>query len=186
MWTQLLPEKGHTHPTQFLAHVYCGQMAGWMKTPLSMEVDLGPGHTVLDGVPASSKGAQQPPSFRPMSIVATVAHLSYCWALVPSSLVPGNNVCTNFSRFDHGIHCASIAVCSKTEEMLIILCRLGWSSLQQCKHQRRPIGLYSVRDCLWSSQVLQFTVEITSHTRFPIHIPIHGSQYERIYVFFLY
>jgi len=72
------PEKGHTHPTQFLAHVYCGQMAGWMKTPLSTEVDLGRGHIVLDGVPASAKGAQQPPSFRPMSIVATVAHLSYC------------------------------------------------------------------------------------------------------------
>jgi len=32
MWTQLPPEKGHTHRTQFLAHVYCGQMAGWMKT----------------------------------------------------------------------------------------------------------------------------------------------------------
>ena len=25
------PEKGHTHPTQFLAHVYCGQISGiWM------------------------------------------------------------------------------------------------------------------------------------------------------------
>jgi len=31
------PEKGHTHPTQLLAHVYCGQMAGWMKTPLGTE-----------------------------------------------------------------------------------------------------------------------------------------------------
>jgi len=72
------PRKRHTHPTQFLAHVYCGQMAGWIKTPLGTEVDLGPGHIVLDGVPAPAKGAQQPPSFRPMSIVATVAHLSYC------------------------------------------------------------------------------------------------------------
>ena len=36
-----------------------------------MEVDLGPGYIVLDGIPA-------PPSFRPMSIVAMVAHLSYC------------------------------------------------------------------------------------------------------------
>jgi len=26
-----------------------------MKTPLSMEVDLGPGHVVLDGVPAPRK-----------------------------------------------------------------------------------------------------------------------------------
>jgi len=70
-------KKGHTHPTQCLAHVCCGQMAGWMKTPLGTEVDLGPGHIVLDGVPAPAKGAQQPPYFRPMSIVATVAHLSY-------------------------------------------------------------------------------------------------------------
>jgi len=80
MWTQLPPEKGHTRPTQFLAYVYCGQMAGWMKTPLGTEVDLGPGHIVLDGVPPPAKGAQQlpPPSVRLMSIVATVAHLSYC------------------------------------------------------------------------------------------------------------
>jgi len=61
-----------------LAHVYCGQTAGWMKTPLGTEVHLGPGHIVLDGVPAPAKGAQQPsPSFRPM-FVATVAHLNYC------------------------------------------------------------------------------------------------------------
>jgi len=58
-------------------------MAGWMKTPpLGTEVDLGPGHIVLDEVPGPAKGAQQPPAFRPMSIVARVAHLSYCWALV--------------------------------------------------------------------------------------------------------
>ena len=66
-------KKGHTYPTQFLAHVYCGQMAGWINMSLGTEVDLGPGHIVLDGVPAPAKGAQQPPSFRPMSIVATVA-----------------------------------------------------------------------------------------------------------------
>jgi len=71
-------KKGTPTPTQFLAHVYCGQMAGWMKTPLGTEVDLGSGHIVLDGVPAPTKGAQQPPSLRPMSIVATVANLSYC------------------------------------------------------------------------------------------------------------
>jgi len=72
-------KKGTFTPTQFLTHVYCGQTAGWMKTPLGTEVDLGPGHTVVDGVPAPVKGAQQPPpSSRPMSIVATVAHLSYC------------------------------------------------------------------------------------------------------------
>ena len=71
-------KKGHTHPTQLLAHVYCAQMAGWMKTPLGTEVDLGPGHIVLDADPAPPRRAQQSPSFRPMSVVATVAHLSYC------------------------------------------------------------------------------------------------------------
>jgi len=69
---------GTPTPTQFLAYVYCGQMAGWTKTPLGTEVDLGSAHIVLDGVPAPAKVAQHPPSFRPMSIVATVGHLSYC------------------------------------------------------------------------------------------------------------
>jgi len=41
-------------------------MAGWIKsTPLGTEVDLGPGHIVLDEVPAPVKGAQQPPIFDP-------------------------------------------------------------------------------------------------------------------------
>jgi len=44
--------EGTPTTTQFLAHVYCGQTAGWMKMPLGTEVDLGPGHIVLDGVPA--------------------------------------------------------------------------------------------------------------------------------------
>jgi len=70
-------QKGHTHPHPILAHVYCGQMAGWMKTPLDTELDLSLGHIVLDGFPASAKGVQHPPSFRSMSVVATVAHLSY-------------------------------------------------------------------------------------------------------------
>jgi len=56
-------------------------MAGWMKMPLGTEVDLGPGHNALDGVQLLRKGHSSPP-FRPMSAVATVAHLSYCWALV--------------------------------------------------------------------------------------------------------
>jgi len=51
MGTQLPPKKCTPNPTQFLAHVYCGQTAGWMKTPLGTEVDLGPDHIVLDGVP---------------------------------------------------------------------------------------------------------------------------------------
>ena len=41
-------------------------------------IDVGPGHIVLDGVPALRERGTAAPSFRPMSIVATVTHLSYC------------------------------------------------------------------------------------------------------------
>jgi len=44
--------EGTPTTTQFLAHVYCGQTAGWMNTPLGTKVDFGPGHIVLDRVPA--------------------------------------------------------------------------------------------------------------------------------------
>jgi len=57
---------------------------GWMnKTPRGTKVDLGTGHIVLDGDPAPlpRKGTAAP-SFRPMSLVAAVAHISYCRALV--------------------------------------------------------------------------------------------------------
>jgi len=60
------PLKGHTHPTKLLAHVYCGQTAGWMKTPLGTEVDnnIIPDHIVLDGVPAvRERGTRAPPLF---------------------------------------------------------------------------------------------------------------------------
>jgi len=51
----------------------------WMKTPLGTEVDLGPGHFVLDGFQGiRERGTTAPPSFRHTSIVATVAHLDYC------------------------------------------------------------------------------------------------------------
>jgi len=42
------------------------------------EVDLIPCHIVLDGAPPLRKTGTEAPSFRSMSIVATVAHLSYC------------------------------------------------------------------------------------------------------------
>jgi len=73
-----LSKKGHS--PQFLAHVYCGQTAGWIKTPLGTEVDLDPGHFVLDGLPAiGERGTAAPTRFSaPAYFVATVAHFSYC------------------------------------------------------------------------------------------------------------
>ena len=61
-----------------------------------------PSDVVLDGNPAPlGKGAQQPaPSFRRMSIVATVAHLSYCWALVEFSY-----------KLDHPLHGIMLTHC---------------------------------------------------------------------------
>ena len=51
-------------PPEFSAHVYCCQMAGWMKLVLRMEVGLSPGEFVLDGDPAPpQKGAEAPPQF---------------------------------------------------------------------------------------------------------------------------
>ena len=50
-------------PTQFLAYVYCGQMAGWMNTPLGTEVDLGTGHIVLYVAPADRERGTAAPLF---------------------------------------------------------------------------------------------------------------------------
>jgi len=40
---------------QFLAHVCCGQAAGWIKMPLGIKVDLGTGDIVLDRDPSPPK-----------------------------------------------------------------------------------------------------------------------------------
>jgi len=44
------PPKGHI--PQFLAHICCGQMVGWIKMSRGVEVGLSPSHIVLDGHPA--------------------------------------------------------------------------------------------------------------------------------------
>ena len=75
-WDLAPHNEGHSTP-HFSAHVYCGQTARWIQMSLGTEVDLGPGQTVLDGDSAHPrKGAQQPPSFRPMSIVAKRSPIS--------------------------------------------------------------------------------------------------------------
>jgi len=56
------PPKRGTAP-QLSVHVYCGQTAGWMKTPLCTEVDLGSGHIVLDGAPALRERGTAVPLF---------------------------------------------------------------------------------------------------------------------------
>ena len=55
--------EGRPTTTQFMAHVYCGQTAGWMKAPLATEVDVGPGHIALDGSQLCAKRGTAAPIF---------------------------------------------------------------------------------------------------------------------------
>jgi len=71
-------ERGTAAP-HFSAHVYCGQMAGWIKMPLGIVVSIARVDIVLDGDPAPPrKGAwgTAAPTFRPMSIVAKRSPIS--------------------------------------------------------------------------------------------------------------
>jgi len=70
--------EGTPTTSQFLAHVYCAQTAGWMKTPLGTELDLGAGHIVYDGVPALRERGTAAPIFS--------AH-AYCGHGRPSQLL---------------------------------------------------------------------------------------------------
>ena len=61
---------------------------GWMKMPLGTEVDLGPGHIVLDGVPAlRERGTAAPPPLFgpcllwPRSPISATAELLYTMLL---------------------------------------------------------------------------------------------------------
>jgi len=72
MGTPLLPsQKGARPPQKILAHVYCGQTAGWIKMALGIEVGLSPGDFVLDrDQTPPKKGAEPPSQFQPIFIVA--------------------------------------------------------------------------------------------------------------------
>jgi len=61
------PQNGAEPSPQFLAHVYCGQTAGWIKMPLGTKVGLCPGDSVLGGDPAPSaqRGGAPSPIFGP-------------------------------------------------------------------------------------------------------------------------
>jgi len=64
---------GEWHPTLLWPNGWMDEDATWYGS-----IDIGAGHIVLDGFRALlERGTAPPPSFRPMSIVATVAHLSY-------------------------------------------------------------------------------------------------------------
>jgi len=54
--------------------MHCGQMVGWIKMKLHMQVGLGPGHIVLDGDPAPlPQRGTAPLNFRPISVAAKIS-----------------------------------------------------------------------------------------------------------------
>jgi len=80
--------------SQSSAHVWCCQMAGWIKMPDGTKVGLSPGHTVLHGNPMpQQKRGHSPPFSDYVYCGQTVAHLSYCWALVILDNISTIHVC---------------------------------------------------------------------------------------------
>ena len=75
-----LPPKWGTAP-QFSVHVYCGQ--GWMDEDATWYGSRSRPrpHCVRRGPRSPRERGTAPPPLWPMSIVTTVANLSYCWAL---------------------------------------------------------------------------------------------------------
>ena len=108
-------KRGTPTSTQFLAHVYSGQMAGWMKTPFGTEVELGPGHIVLDGVPGPPKGAQHP---------LFSAHV-YCGHGLPSQLLLSSCYTMKLCSILFVIYCRSCPKDDKFRYFIPILRKLG-------------------------------------------------------------
>jgi len=70
-------------PVLSVTLAYCGQTVGWIKMKLGMEIRLDPGHIVRWEPSRLPKGARTVPKFSAHVYCGqTVAHLSYCWALV--------------------------------------------------------------------------------------------------------
>ena len=95
MGTQLpVPKNGAKPPSQFSAHVYCGQTAAWIKMPLGTEVGLGPDDIVLDGDPTTppQKGRDAClPNFRPVTCGQTTGRINMALD-VERGLGPGHIV----------------------------------------------------------------------------------------------
>jgi len=72
----LIEDSAGIAPPHFSAHVYCGELTGWIKMPLDTEVDLGQGHIVFDGAQLPSRKRAQQPRLRSTSIVAKRSPIS--------------------------------------------------------------------------------------------------------------
>ena len=134
-----LPKKG-AEPPKFLAHVYCGETAGWIKMALGMEV--GPwsspqcarwGHSS-----PPKKGTGPPPQFSAHFYCGQAAGcikvplgmevgLSLCvrWGPSPLNFRPSAHVYYSYCDFVRALHNAqSLLVRSSSSSSFSILCIL--------------------------------------------------------------
>ena len=104
-WGPSSPSPNGGGALQFLAHVYYGQMAGWIKMPLVMEVGLGPGHIVRWGpsfpLPNGGKlGSQLPPSpHRLFYLWSSAFIIDWCCSYHSSSSIKALKSVTKSSVF---------------------------------------------------------------------------------------
>jgi len=122
-------------------------------------------------IPSPTRGTAAPPSFRPMSVVATVAHLSYCWTLVLLNMLYSDE------SFQEGLlfHLTSMYTAAITKQKItrkwLILYRyvqegtgnkdnmkwysseyycsrvITWSDLAQSLHPHSYVACWTVHDC---------------------------------------
>jgi len=90
-----------------------------------MEVGIGPGHIVLDGDPAlPPKGAQQTPTFRPMSLVAKRLNGPGCNSvqtevgLGPGDIVLDGDPVPSQKGAQQPPHVSAHVYCGKTVQLL--------------------------------------------------------------------
>jgi len=80
-----LPQRGTALP-QFSAHIYCGQMAGWIKMPLGMEVGLGPDDCVRQRPSSPSSKRGRSPQFSAHVCGGSRWHWAWRWASLQATL----------------------------------------------------------------------------------------------------
>jgi len=99
-----LPQKRRAEAPQFSAHFYCGQTAGCIKMPLGMEIGLGPGHIVLEGLSSPQRKGHSP---------RFSAHI-YCGQTAGNIVLDGDTAPpkgTQPRQFSAHVCCDQMAVC---------------------------------------------------------------------------
>jgi len=137
-------KKGTPTPTQFLAHVYCGQMAGWMKRPLGRP-RLRP-HCTRPGPSSRERGTA--PLFS--------AHV-YCGHGRPSQLLL-SSCYKQQTRTLTFARCGHIVITLMKMEITGMASNIIKNHICWCGHFK-DIGSQTKRPFLWASlYTVQYTV----------------------------